>query len=307
MNIVSTGHARRILRRGAVTSRIRDFTLPQLGISEQPFLQRFAQVVRESPYDSYDPAIAAERLVVADLPEVYSRYEADWLKEWANLHEQSPAYQDGCRGVQFWIERIPAEHAVAQALSTIRPHRRRCCRRYLVAAGHKPYIWQVFDLGTPVFSQKVADVRARVRRFSAPPFRIIEDSDLQSLLGMICELVKCTPGPKPDRFTVTMHLMLTYARLTETQPAPEGVHQDGSNYIVSALVLERKNVVGGESFVLLNAKGPPAIVGIELEEGHGLLQSDIDHNLWHGVSSIRLCDPSKPGHRSILGLDIDYE
>lgn len=307
MNIVSTGHARRILRRGAVTSRIRDFTLPQLGISERPFLQRLAQAVRESPYDSYDPAIAAEGLVIAHLPELYSRYEPDWLKEWANLHDQSPPYQDGCRGVQFWIERIPAKHEAAQTLSMIRPYRRRCCRRYLVAAGHDPYTWQVFDLGTPVFSQKVADVRARIRRFAAPPSWIIENSDLHSLLGMVCELVKCTPGPKPDRFTVTMHLMLTYAQRAETQPAPEGVHQDGANYIVSALVLERKNVIGGESFILLNPAGPPAITRFELEEGHGLLQSDLDHNLWHGVSGIRLRDPSKPGHRSILGLDITYE
>ena len=38
--------------------------------------------------------------------------------------------------------------------------------------------------------------------------------------------------------------------------APEGIHQDGADYIVSALVLERKNIKGGKALYTVKTKKP---------------------------------------------------
>ncbi|MCH9648328.1 MAG: 2OG-Fe dioxygenase family protein [Deltaproteobacteria bacterium] len=269
-------------------------------------MRRFAEAARGAPYDPYDPALNAEVLVRSELPELYRESETAWLKKWALLHEVEMTEQKTPAAVEFWLERLSLAGAEIAKLSALKSYRRRSCRRYLVERAARPYSWKVLDVGTPVFAQKVDDIRARVRQFAMPPKSLLDDADLLRLMGVVCEFVSAAPGPKPHRYQLTFHLMLTEAEARGSKPAPEGVHQDGANYIVSALVLERENVIGGESHVLLNRDGPAAIESIQLAEGQGLLQSDIDHDLWHGVTKISRLDPEIPGHRSILGLDIDY-
>jgi hypothetical protein len=105
---------------------------------------------------------------------------------------------------------------------------------------------------------------------------------------------------------VTLHQMLTYADSPDgREPAPEGTHQDGSPFIVSALVIERQNVVGGVSRVYYN-KNDGLALEYELPPGYGILQSDTHNEYWHQVTAVYPLDPAQIAYRSILGLDIDF-
>jgi len=86
---------------------------------------------------------------------------------------------------------------------------------------------------------------------------------------------------------------------------PEGIHQDGADYIISGLVMEREGIVGGESTVYGPDRSTPYLRTV-LQPGQGLFQADAGSPLWHGVSPIRVDpDSDQPeGHRSIFGFDI---
>lgn len=87
--------------------------------------------------------------------------------------------------------------------------------------------------------------------------------------------------------------------------SPEGIHQDGMDYIVSALVIERENITGGVSRVYIkDDETYEKILNVRLEQGQGIFQPDRNTNLWHEVSPIELFDTSKEGFRSTIGLDL---
>ena len=90
----------------------------------------------------------------------------------------------------------------------------------------------------------------------------------------------------------------------ESHNSLEGVHQDGCDYIISALVLNRFNVVGGHSSVFNNKK--EMIYETLLKEDELLFQCD--KTLYHYITPIEYlsCDSIAPhGYRDILGLDIN--
>lgn len=83
-----------------------------------------------------------------------------------------------------------------------------------------------------------------------------------------------------------------------TSNSPEGLHQDGFPFIVSALVVERKNIHGAESQIFEEGKKNPLYVAT-LQPGSGLLQPDLGTSLWHLVTPIY-----GRGHRCSIGFDI---
>jgi hypothetical protein len=90
-----------------------------------------------------------------------------------------------------------------------------------------------------------------------------------------------------------------------TQVVPEGIHQDGAQYIISALVVEREGVTGGESIVYGPDKRTPYLASV-LQLGEGIFQADTGSPLWHYVTPISF-DPSSghaEGKRSIFGFDV---
>jgi hypothetical protein len=290
--------------RGAVSSPIRVFHLADLGINSENFLARIGPTFHDLPLDPYDPALAAEHLVKARFPEVYHIHERDWLVYWNKLADLQ--YTNPLAGPQFWNHHITTED-VQGILNSIRPHRRRSCFQYL-ARPHPSteYHWEIQEIGTPTFVQAVTDVRARPRRFAASPMSVYRDEDILSLIGNACQLVRQTASVLATTMRVTLHQMFTYAdNPAGREPAPEGTHQDGSPFIVSALVIERYNVVGGVSKVYYTKDSGLALEH-ELQPGYGIFQSDTHNEYWHQVTAIYPLDPAKAAYRSILGLDIDF-
>lgn len=83
--------------------------------------------------------------------------------------------------------------------------------------------------------------------------------------------------------------------------APEGIHQDGMDYIVSALVVERFNISGGES-IIFGCDKKTKIFSTTLQPGQGIFQPDRGSDLWHTVKPINVVS-SASGYRSTIGFD----
>ncbi|MCR2055718.1 2OG-Fe dioxygenase family protein [Campylobacter helveticus] len=86
--------------------------------------------------------------------------------------------------------------------------------------------------------------------------------------------------------------------------SPEGIHQDGMDFIMFAFVVERKNVNGAKSIVYAEDKETKIFEAV-LKEGQGLLQADLHSSLWHEVTEISSLNPNEMAYRSSIGFDIE--
>jgi len=166
--------------------------------------------------------------------------------------------------------------------------------------------WNFERVSAQQFRQNVApgDSRSLVRVFHEMESMVAEHPQVRHLMESFAELVR-ERHPDCKKLRLNMHQMFVFADiLSAGDNAPEGVHQDGADYIVSALVIERAGIVGGESIVYAADK-KTELVRRTLAEGEGIFQSD--RQLWHYVTQIRENPAAPPdyGHRSILGFDME--
>lgn len=153
------------------------------------------------------------------------------------------------------------------------------------------------------------DLRQLIRRF--PPMdRVTANSItlkilIKKFIEMLCE---CEPKRKIKKIGITCHQisLIIDDSTPSVSNSPEGLHQDGSDYIVSALVIDKYNIEGGTSKLYCIEKDE-LIKSHTLECGEGLFHIDKDSSIWHQVTPIKLKDPSiKSGYRNILGFDLNY-
>lgn len=91
---------------------------------------------------------------------------------------------------------------------------------------------------------------------------------------------------------------------TISHNSPEGIHKDGSDFVVPALVFNRFNIKGGISYIYDNNKNE--IYNCILNKNDFTFMSD--KNLYHYVSPIEyyISDGFEEyGYRDLLGLDIN--
>jgi hypothetical protein len=86
--------------------------------------------------------------------------------------------------------------------------------------------------------------------------------------------------------------------------SPEGIHQDGADYVVTALVIARDNVTGGTSRVFVRDLTAPMFAAV-LQPGTGLFHADRGTSIFHDVTPVAVIDQDRPGIRSTFGFDIN--
>ncbi len=94
--------------------------------------------------------------------------------------------------------------------------------------------------------------------------------------------------------------------------APEGSHEDGADFIISALVVNRINITGGMSRVIekLPSGEKEVIFEHTLQPGQFLFQADTGeekhygNDLWHDITPFFTADENSESWRDIIGLDI---
>ena len=124
-----------------------------------------------------------------------------------------------------------------------------------------------------------------------------------SALAVLNECIKddvCVLDSRIKGLTVDVHQVRQVAYPGhKSHNSPEGIHRDGADYIVSALVMNRINIRGGDSIIY--DKDKKEIYRTLLREDEGIFQEDRDQ--WQHVSGI---EPTNNylGFRDILGVDI---
>jgi len=153
------------------------------------------------------------------------------------------------------------------------------------------------------FEQNVPDSRRHKRVFQSIEPSVLQYSFLADYTAQMCFLIQAL-HPDKEQFKVCLHQVrqLCYPDF-ESHNSPEGIHRDGADYIVSALVLRRQNIVGGESIIYSSDKKKIAMRET-LMKNEFVFQED--RELWHYVTPVQCQDSTQLGIRDIIGLDITF-
>ncbi|MDN0112318.1 2OG-Fe dioxygenase family protein [Yersinia mollaretii] len=212
--------------------------------------------------------------------------------------------------IQHLISRLPDEDK--KTFYAYKPFRKRSMSRFV--AEYINNRWIVNNIELPEiasFTQRADhpfDLRKLIRKF--PPMALATRHSpilkvlIRNFLEILCE---CESQKKPTKIEVTCHQMslLIDGSIPSACNSPEGLHQDGSDYIVSALVIDKYNIEGGTS-QLYCAERKAFIQSHTLSAGEGLFHIDKNSTIWHQVTPITLKEPSiKIGYRNILGFDFN--
>jgi len=127
----------------------------------------------------------------------------------------------------------------------------------------------------------------------------------------LAALVRCTfaclpvPGNKQGHnWEVRIHQIRIVASKDEPgQPAPEGIHQDGTDFLTLHLV-RRQNVSGGQTTIYDLDRQPIQSYTMQATLDSLILE---DPRIMHGVTPVHSADGRSTGTRDLLGVDfIDH-
>ena len=301
-HIVSSSGASKAKIRGSVSSHIKHFDVSEFSINKELFIKSLAISFEQLPFDYYDVGFKIENQIKKDHPEVYANCISDWLILWNRIGRRN---EDKNLMIEFWRNQSIDNNTLTK-LQSFYPHRKRSCFQYLSYPSKIKNNWAIEELGVPKYEQKVDDTRSRTRIWSSPNPNIIRNEYVLKLIAIFSDILSNNISVRHKKFKFTFHQMLTYAKGGEgNKPAPEGTHQDGVDYIISAVVVERKNITGGVSTIYYAENKLPAITST-LQPGQGIFQADMHYNLWHGISPIYKINIDSIGYRSIIGFDIEF-
>lgn len=286
-----------------IKSPIRISNLQQLGLPQEAFIQQFAPFFEELAWDRYDP----KRLQLAYLVD---RFPKDKKK----LHALFKAYYTGettLAPFKKWRKQLSKKER--KKFEAIQPWRRRSVAKFRIKQTKKGF--SIKRLSATQFTQAVdeTDIRSWPRVFQEAPIHHVENSLFYQFLIQIFRLVQSVEG-NIKKVDITAHFMSVKA--TADAPgnnSPEGAHEDGAAYIVSALVINRFNVSGGETQILEKRKKEKKkmILRHILQPGEFAFQADtgeekvFGNDLWHHVTPFYKTHPEKgDGWRDIIGLDV---
>lgn len=278
---------------------IRVFNLWGLGINQARFIREIAPAFSMLRWDQYDVKRGQVAVIKRCFPESTRRLDqflSDYYADKATLQDVGDLIVKMSLEDRWKMERI-------------RPRRKRSIAKFILTFKN-PNQWEIKRIPAQSFSQdapsEAGDIRKLVRIFDEASDFVVEHFELRSLLSSLATLVR-EFQPKASQLAITMHKVCIFAELEhDGDNSPEGIHQDGSDYIVSALVIERDGILGGES-VVYGPDKKTEYLRHTLMPGQGLFQADKGTSLWHYVTSIREDPETLPtyGKRSILGFDVD--
>ena len=122
-----------------------------------------------------------------------------------------------------------------------------------------------------------------------------ETASFQGILSYCNELFSgLTPVPA---WHVEVHQFRIEARPDASgRPTPEGMHQDGVDWVL-VLMVDRKNIAEGETSI--HGLDRRLLGSFTLREPLDSALVD-DHRVFHGVTPVRALDPALPAHRDVM-------
>ena len=162
--------------------------------------------------------------------------------------------------------------------------------------------YHIYNYNCNIFKQNVSDSRGNIRNFELIDTELINDKWIIELLTNISGLCIFNNNNKRiNNIDITLHQIrqLAYPNI-KAHNSPEGIHKDGADYIISAFVINKKNIIGGKSIIYNENKNK--IYETIINNNEFIFQED--KNLWHYVTPIEAYDSNYNGIRDIIGLDI---
>jgi hypothetical protein len=277
---------------------IRLFELETMGIDSRKFIDAFEPSYLGLPWDTYDIRQSQIAHVISQNPSCLTPDNIALMKQYY-LTETKPEL------LAHLLELLPPGQR--GRMNEFRACRRRASSSYLLTLkGEYP---QLSLLAQSEFRQDlVADYRTWPRMF-APMTLVADRCPLlrQFLIGvgqMVCEVESDMRQMK-----LTVHQVSTVARNGRSGTnSPEGIHQDGADYIVSALVVSRSGVEGGVSKLYWGNRHEE-FFSTTLMPGQGLFHADTQTSIWHDATPISCIDASDStvGFRNTIGVDVYLE
>jgi len=174
---------------------------------------------------------------------------------------------------------------------------RRFAKYHLVVDNNK---YNIYYNKCCKFKQDVIDYRKELREFEQIEPKYINSELITHLIGQTSLLSIINSKKKVNSIDISLHQVrqICYPGII-SHNSPEGIHRDGVDYIISALVINRQNISGGKSIIYDENKN--SIYETILQNGEGIFQED--KTLWHYVEQIE-CLNNCIGYRDILGIDI---
>lgn len=274
---------------------IRLFTLDGLGVDGRRLVDDLAPSFARLPWDDYDVPRDRVRYLKARFPDAAARLDR-------HLHDLWTGAPGAALPADLIARLEPSERATFDA---VEPYRRRAIARFRLEKGDGRWLPRRVPIdGFAQRSPVAGDVRTIRRVFAPMDPQVADHPGFRTLLTSVARLIGIL-HPGRSALEITCHQMrVECAPGRAATNAPEGIHQDGADYIVSAIVLERAGVVGGESRVY----GPDrerVLLARTLAPGEGLFQADAGSPLWHDVTPVRPSGDG-PGVRGIVGFDIRW-
>ena len=285
-----------------VKSPLRVGSLADLDIDIDEFLRAFRPFFSELTDDQY----AVRQKQMAFLVNAFEEDKED-------IQQLHKPYFEGdieLSAFQHWIDKFDSEQRIIFQESSLVTRQRNISSFDVDASNNDFKITRVVDKG---FEQNVDDFRVWKRVFTQASPECVENKLFYTLLKGTAKLIQSI-HPKAKRFKITSHFMRTIAyKGVDGENSPEGIHEDGAQYIISALVIDRQNIFGAESEVYEQLHGGhrDLIFSKILAPGEFIFQADtgeektFGNDLWHYVTPIEPIDKSKVGTRDIIGFDID--
>ncbi len=223
-------------------------------------------------------------------------------KIWLDLYQSKISDNEIIRYFPFITEKALLE------IQEIKPNRQRCVSEYILELDNNN--WYIERINSIPFSQKLAlvfdesliDYRLSERIFKELPNELYDDN-LKAMIKMVAYQV-LSARPNCKKLNLVIHHTLVWCTSEKLgDNSPEGIHQDGMNFIVSALCIERKNINGAKSIIYGSDKKTP-LFAMELQPGQGIFQPDAGSDLWHKVTPFTVQDNSNIGYRATIGFDV---
>lgn len=277
--------------------------LAYLGIDNAVFVDYFKDSFIKMPFDDYDVKRKQwELLSATDQPDHMEAFKNYYLNR---------------INFEAFADALDLDTNTREALMDVQPWRRRSvCSFDLtmdLTVNADITIERVFPEG---FEQvlEVADLRALPRIFAETDSELVDSDLFYDFLKKIARYAQeVAPHINIKKMRMTAHFMSVKARKgVPGNNAPEGVHEDGADFIVSALVINRSNIAGGKSQVFEKMEDGELINVFEreLQPSEFLFQADTGeekhygNDLWHYVTPFYVIPPAQEAWRNIIGLDL---
>lgn len=276
--------------RRRVEEPIRLFTASDIGIDFPALAAAMESSWKTLPWDYYDVR-RRHCDIIADVIALGNSRTEEALDEY---------YEHGDReSLRDVLPRLP-EGIIAE-LEAVQPFRRRAIAFYV--ATPNAGCWNLDPKPVHPFSMPVVDYRKIPRKFAQLDETVLTNVQFRALIIATLDFVRDL-RPHASHVDVFAHQVSTVARPHYSGTnSPEGIHQDGADFIVSAFMVARHGVLGGESRLYIADESEPFYSHV-LQPGEGIFQVDKGSQLFHHVTPINcgLSDPEEV-HRDIIGLD----